>query len=100
MDVVMDEGVDCDCEDGTDKFTVDTAAAEDATDDLLNRAREDRLTGAERALGAVGSLVGEECGVLAGEECGVLTGEVCGVITGEDCGVLRGEVCAVLAGED
>ena len=92
MDVVMDEGVDCDCEDGTGKLTVDAAAAEDATDDLLNRAREDRLTGAERALGAVGSLVGEDCGVLGGE--------VCGVITGEDCGVLIGEACAVLAGED
>ena len=90
MDVVMDEGVDCDCEDGTGTLTVDAAAAEDAPDNLLTR--EDRLTGAESALGAVGSLVGEECGVL--------TGEVCGVITGEDCGVLRGEVCAVLAGED
>ena len=98
MDVVMDEGVDCDCEDGTGTLTVDAATAEDAPDNLLTR--EDRLTGAESALGAVGSLVGEECGVLAGEECGVLTGEVCGVITGEDCGVLRGEVCAVLAGED
>ena len=86
----MDEGVDCDCEDGTGTLTVDAAAAEDAPDNLLTR--EDRLTGAESALGAVGSLVGEECGVL--------TGEVCGVITGEDCGVLRGEVCAVLAGED
>ena len=78
----MDEGVDCDCEDGTGTLTVDAAAAEDAPDNLLTR--EDRLTGAESALGAVGSLVGE----------------VCGVITGEDCGVLRGEVCAVLAGED
>ena len=37
--------------------------------------RDDRLTGAERDLGSVGGLVGEECGELTGEACGVLAGE-------------------------
>ena len=66
MDAVVDEGVDCDCETGTGKPTLESAADEDALDNLLPR--DDRLTGAERDLGSVGGLVGEECGDRGG--CG------------------------------
>ena len=73
MDAGVEEGVDCDCETGTGKPTLDSAEEEEALDNLLPR--DDRLTGAERDLGSVGGLVGEECGELTGEACGVLAGE-------------------------
>ena len=98
MEAVVDAGVDCDCEDGTGRPPEGAAAAEDALDCLLTR--DDRLTGAERDLGAVGGLVGDDCGVLTGEDCGVLTGEAGAVLAGEDWVEPAGDECGDAGHDD